>query len=182
MRRSSWDALHDTVTGMDGIDRPDTPTLVVPVLPVIHAYLPPVGAAVPPPPFATYIAVIQPPVGYGFGIGMSRRGIDGVRHKHRIDGLTHRDAGDDCCALLIIAQGFTENAEVDSISGIVTAAYVPYAGEPTFGTLAIAATMTRIQMMISTNSNKVSQTVFFCGEDCVFCGTGPTYRRYLLFA
>ena len=46
----------------------------------------------------------------------------------------------------------------------------------------IAATMTRIQMMNSTNSNKVSQMVFFRGEDCVFCGTGPTYRRYLLLA
>lgn len=92
MGGSAGNALHDAAVRMDGIDRSYAPTVVVPVLPVVHTYLPPVCASVFPPPFAAYIAVVESPVGYGFGIGEAGLAVHVIGHQNRIDGLAHRDA------------------------------------------------------------------------------------------
>lgn len=138
---AAGDSLHDAVMRMDGIDRADTPTVVIAVLAVVHTYLPPVGAAVATPPFAAYIAVIQSPIRDRSGIGIAGLVIDIIRHEDRINRFTHRDTRDDGGSLLVVTQCLTEKTEIDTVSGIVTSTHIPYAGKPPAGAMAAIVTM-----------------------------------------
>ena len=71
MRRTTGNTLHDSVVRMNNIYGTNTPTLVVPILSIVHTNLPPVIASVTSPPLTTNIAVIESPVRDSFGIGFS---------------------------------------------------------------------------------------------------------------
>ena len=124
MRRTARNALHDAGTVIDDIDRPDTPTVIVAVLAVVHTDLPPITIA-GTPPFAGYIMVPQTPVGNGTRAGITRFTIYRIGHQDRIDGSAGSYTRYNCRTALVILERFAEDTEIDTVAGIITASDSP---------------------------------------------------------
>ena len=70
------DALNAVVAEIDDIEWTDAPTVIVTILPVLHAVLPPASTIVTTPPLASNITVLQSPVCHAQCIGLATEVVD----------------------------------------------------------------------------------------------------------
>ena len=92
MNHATRDALDAFVFKVKNIEGTDAPTVVVAVLPVVHAVFPP--AFVTAPPFASDIAVLQPPFRGTQCIRFATLVIDAPGSQTKIKGPSQSDATD----------------------------------------------------------------------------------------
>ena len=69
MRHAARDALETLCFSIKNIERTDAPTVVIAILPVIHAVLPPV--TILSPPFTSDITILKSPLCRAKGIGVT---------------------------------------------------------------------------------------------------------------
>lgn len=130
--------LHDAVVVIEDINGTYPPAVVIPVLPVEEAELPP--ARVVPPPLAGGVAVGDAPFRNIVGVLVPGRPVDGGGHKRNVDGLPKGHPRYDKRPPLVVVKGLAGDAEVDAVTGVVTSPDRPGPGLPDGITAALACT------------------------------------------
>ena len=129
MNHSARDSLDAFIIKVKNIEGTNTPTMIIAVLPIIHTVFPP--AFVTSPPFASNIAVLQPPFRNTKGIGITTLIIDVLGSETKVKRGTQSDTTYNQGALGIMKGCATLGSEIDAIASIISTSDIPNAAIPT---------------------------------------------------
>ena len=117
-------ALQHIVGERQHVEGPDAPTIVVAVLPVVHAILPPSGVLAPP--LARHIVVVEPPTGHIERIGEPTLAIDAAGRNAEIEHAAQRDPAHHERPRGVMERRGAVGGKIDAVAGVVATAHVPY--------------------------------------------------------